>query len=200
MKWAQRFGAVAAMVSWWVFPVPAAMSAGVQALHVPADGSSPALSGGVWYPCAIAPTVMKVGPFDISATRDCPVTGTKLPLIVVSHGRKGSFLGHHDTASALADAGFVVAAISHPGDNAQDGSHSNGLSAFVDRPADIKRLVDYLLGSWSYTGALDPERIGLLASHEAGTRGSSWRVPIRDSAGNPWSMTDASRRWSLRIR
>ena len=46
----------------------------------------------------------------------CPVTGEKLPLIVMSHGRRGWFGGHHDTAAALADAGFVVAALNHPGD------------------------------------------------------------------------------------
>ena len=32
-------------------------------------------------------------------------------LIVMSHGRRGWFGGHHDTAAALADAGFVVTAL-----------------------------------------------------------------------------------------
>ena len=41
----------------------------------------------------------------------------KLPLVVFSHGTAGWFGGHHDTAAALADAGFVVAAINHSGDN-----------------------------------------------------------------------------------
>jgi predicted dienelactone hydrolase len=64
-----------------------------------------------------------------------------MSLIIISHGRRGSFLDHRDTAQALADAGFVVAAISHPGDNARDSRHSDDLSAFVERPADIKRLI-----------------------------------------------------------
>ena len=34
-----------------------------------------------------------------------------LPLVVMSHGTGGSFLGHFDTAMALADAGFVVVAM-----------------------------------------------------------------------------------------
>lgn len=42
------------------------------------------------------------------------VNGDKLPLVVVSHGRGGDSVGLHDTAEALADAGFVVAAINHP--------------------------------------------------------------------------------------
>lgn len=170
---AMRSRTVAAIVLWSIFPVPAAESAGIQALKVPSDGSLPGLSGAVWYPCAITPTVMKVGPFDISATKDCPITGTKMPLIVISHGRRGSFMDNRDTAQALADAGFVVAAISHPGDNAQDSGHSNDndLSAFVERPADIKRLIDYLLGSWSYAAAIDPDRIGLFGFSRGGYTG-----------------------------
>jgi predicted dienelactone hydrolase len=115
--------------------------------------------------------VIKLGPFDISATKDCPITDTKWPLIVISHGRKGTFLDHRDTAQELAEAGFVVAAISHPGDNALDSSYSDDLSAFVERPADIKRLIDYLLGSWSYGAAIDPDRIGLFGFSRGGYAG-----------------------------
>ena len=130
-----------------------------------------ALSGAVWYPCAIAPTDMRIGVYTISASRDCPVIGTKLPLIVISHGRTGHFLGHRDTAQELADAGFVVAAIAHPGDNGQDSSQSNELSVFVQRPADIKRLMDYLVGSWRYASVLDPNRIGLFGFSRGGYTG-----------------------------
>lgn len=171
MNWVTRSSAVASVVLALIFPVPAALAAGIQALRVPSDGSSPALSGAVWYPCALAPTTIKLGPFIVFATKDCPITGTKLPLIVISHGRTGSFLDHRDSAQALADAGFVVAAISHPGDNAQDSSRSNELSVFVERPADIKRLIDYLLGSWSYATIMDSDRLGLFGFSRGGYTG-----------------------------
>jgi predicted dienelactone hydrolase len=41
----------------------------------------------------------------------------------------------------LADAGFIVAAINHPGDTYLEMSRSGDLSAFVERPTDIKRLI-----------------------------------------------------------
>jgi len=47
-------------------------------------------------------------------------SGKNLPLIVISHGHGGSFLGRHDLAEVLADSGFVVAAINHPGDTFSD--------------------------------------------------------------------------------
>lgn len=36
-----------------------------------------------------------------------PISGDKLPLVVVAHGRGGSFVNFHDTAETLADAGFI---------------------------------------------------------------------------------------------
>jgi predicted dienelactone hydrolase len=171
MNWATRSCALASLALGLMLPMKSPSAAGIQALKVPGEGSLPALSGAVWYPCATAPTAMQLGPFPLFAAKDCPVVGTKLPLIVISHGRTGSFLGHRDTAQTLADAGFVVAAISHPGDNAQDSSHSDDLSAFVERPADIKRLVDYLLGSWSQASVIDPTRIGLFGFSRGGYTG-----------------------------
>ena len=164
-------GALASLVLAVALPVEAALAAGIQALNVPAQGSLPPLSGAVWYPCAIAPSPTLVGPFVLSVTKDCPIDGTKLPLVVMSHGRTGSFMGHRDTAQALADAGFVVAAISHPGDNVQDSSRTDELSVFVERPADIRRLIDYLVGSWSHAVVIDPDRIGVFGFSRGGYTG-----------------------------
>jgi predicted dienelactone hydrolase len=97
----------------------------------------------------------------LPGVKDCPVAGNRLPLIVVSHGRRGSFLGHVDTATALADAGFVVAAINHPGDTARDSSRTDEFSVLVERPADMKRLTDFMLGAWKEAAVLDPKRVGL---------------------------------------
>ena len=171
MRWAMRTAAVASVFLGLVLSTAAARAAGIQVLTVPSNDASPAISGAVWYPCATAPATLKLGPYLLSATKDCPVAGTKLPLVVISHGRTGSFLGHRDTAQALADAGFVVAAISHPGDNARDSSRTDELSAFVDRPADIKRLVDYMLGAWSHASVIDADRIGLFGFSRGGYTG-----------------------------
>jgi len=98
-----------------------AKAAGIQLLN-----SDPGLLGAIWYPCTAEPEDVPLG--DLAASpeirltgvKDCPVRGEKLPLVIFSHGRGGWFTMHHDTAEALADAGFVVAAINHPGDNGKD--------------------------------------------------------------------------------
>jgi predicted dienelactone hydrolase len=106
----------------------------------------------------------------VIGTRDCPIVGDKLPLIVVSHGRAGWFGGHHDTAAALADAGLVVAAINHPGDTATDKSRVDDLSVFVERPLEIKRLIDFILGAPD-SGKIDREGIGLFGFSMGGYTG-----------------------------
>lgn len=139
-----------------------ARAAGLWFIEVPADASGVALTGMVWTPCAAPPSEVALGGgVVLPGVKDCPVAGNRLPLIVVSHGRRGSFLGHVDTATALADAGFVVAAINHPGDTARDSSRTDEFSVLVERPADMKRLTDFMLGAWKEAAVLDPKRVGL---------------------------------------
>ena len=153
------------------FTTSPAHAAGFQFIEVPADGPLPALKGGVWYPCAQPTQEVKLGPFVMSVAKDCPVAGDKLPLVVISHGRGGTFVGHSDTAKTLADAGFVVIAINHPGDTALDKSRTNDFSVFVERPADIKRTIDFMLGPWPDAGKIDTGRIGMFGFSRGGYTG-----------------------------
>ena len=137
-----------------------AEAAGFRFIDIPADANGPALTGAVWSPCDQPPQQIRVGPVTIAAARNCPVAGERLPLIVMSHGSGGWFGAHRDTAAALADAGFVVAAVDHPGDNAADRSRIDTLSILVDRPADIRRLTDFMLDAWPEGSKLDRGRIG----------------------------------------
>lgn len=148
-----------------------AHAAGFRFIEVPANADGPILHGAVWTPCASPAGAIVLGPVVIAGTRDCPVVGSGLPLVVVSHGTGGSFLGHHDTAAALADGGFIVAAISHPGDNFQDLSRQGHLSAFSTRPLDMKRLVDYMLSEWPGRSTLDADRIGFFGFSRGGYTG-----------------------------
>jgi len=149
-----------------------ANAAGIQLFN------GPALSGAIWYPCPQAkPVDVPLGElamaadFGLVGVKDCPVTGEKLPLIVFSHGSAGWFGGHHDTAEALADSGFVVAAINHPGDNGKDSSRTDDLSIFKSRPEDIVRLIDFLLQNWKDKAVIDSSRIGLFGFSQGGYTG-----------------------------
>lgn len=135
-------------------------AAGLKFIDVPADEQGPAIAGAVWYPCSAPPGPVTLGRIVVPAVKDCPIDGTKLPLVVMSHGKAGWYGGQHDTATALADAGFVVAAISHPGDSLSDPSRVWDLSILFERPAHIKRLIDYVVGAWPDHARIDAGRIG----------------------------------------
>jgi predicted dienelactone hydrolase len=152
-------------------PAPAA---GIQLLDASPNAG---LAGAIWYPCAERRQSVPLGNLtvqfinSIQGAKDCPVTGTKLPLVIISHGRGGWFAGHDDVAEALVDAGFVVAAINHPGDNGSDSSRSDSLSVLASRPADIIRLLDFMLNEWKDKAAIDPARIGFFGFSLGGYTG-----------------------------
>ena len=147
-------------------------AAGFSTIEIPADAQGPALRAAVWTPCAAPAGEIALDRFTLPGVRDCPVQGDRLPLVVVSHGYGGSFLGHRDTAQALADAGFVVAAVTHSGDNYQlRGSANDSLSALATRTTDIKRLIDYMLGQWPAHARLSVERIGFYGFSRGGYTG-----------------------------
>lgn len=138
-----------------------AVAAGIQLL-----GADPTLAGAIWYPCAAEPRPVPLGRLTMNfidtlpGVKDCPVSGSKLPLVIVAHGRGGWFGGHDDTVRALADAGFVVAAINYVGDNGADRSRSDSLSVIASRPADTIRLLDFMLNDWRDRAVIDPAKIG----------------------------------------
>lgn len=112
---------------------------------------------GVWYPSQGASAHQQLGLYDQDAVIAGPLVGTALPLVVMSHGTGGSFAGHVDTAIALARRGFVVAALTHPGDNWQDQSRA---SSIEDRPAALTALVTFMLDGWQFHRRVNAARIG----------------------------------------
>jgi predicted dienelactone hydrolase len=159
------------LVAVFWFTATLAEAAGVRFFDVPAESTGPSLTGAVWYPCATPPQELKIEDRAILGVKDCEIVGSKLPLIVMSHGRTVWFGSHHDTAAALADAGYIVAAINHPGDNSFDHSRVDDLSVLVERPVDIKRLLDFMLSAWSDAPKIDRERIGLFGFSMGGYTG-----------------------------
>lgn len=145
-----------------------AMAAGLRLIEVASAAGEPPLKAAVWSPCAPAPGEVRIGPFLLPAVRDCPIPDGKYPLVVISHGFAGTYFSHRDTATALADAGFIVVAINHPGDNALDMKRAGDLSALTDRPADIIRLLDYLLAGWGEARSVDADRIGVFGFSRGG--------------------------------
>ena len=146
-------------------PVLAAapLAAGFETLQA-ADGTDKPLEVAIFYPTEVVPQEVDLGPFRLNIARGGAVAGQGLPLIVISHGNGGATLSHHDTAIALAQAGFVVAAVQHTGDNHADQSRA---ASMMDRPRHISRVIDHMLTQWSGKDRIDATRIGVFG-HSSG--------------------------------
>jgi len=86
--------------------------------------------------------------------------------VVISHGTGGAFFSHYDTAIALAEAGFVVAAVTHTADNYRD--RSKAILGLPNRPRHITRVLDYMFSAWSERERLDPDRVGIFGFSAGG--------------------------------
>ncbi|MGY5778481.1 alpha/beta hydrolase family protein [Rhizobium sp. LEGMi135b] len=146
-------------------------AAGFKFIRIPADAHGPEITAAMWAPCMEAPTAIQVGSITLQATPDCPIMGEKLPLIIISHGYGGGSLGHRDTAQALAESGFVVVAINHPHANYADMSQANGMGVLIERPIDIKRTIDFMLGPSPDAASIDPQHIGFYGFSQGGYTG-----------------------------
>ncbi len=84
----------------------------------------------------------------------------KLPVILLSHGTGGSAEQMAWLGTALARAGFVAAAVDHPGNNAVTGYTPEGFALWWERATDLTEVLDGLLADPELGPHLDHDRIG----------------------------------------
>lgn len=95
----------------------------------------------IWYP-----TVKRSGTPETLGLRDAKVKKGRFPLIIYSHGNCGRPTEATYLTMTLASWGFVVAALPHPGNTADDPTClANFFDSGVNRPADTQFVLDQLL-------------------------------------------------------
>jgi len=155
---------VVVTVSAFLAPPALAANVGFEEVDI-ADGAESPLVAGIWYPTDAPTTEHSMGSFTQIVAPHATVEGGRHPLVVMSHGGGGWYGGHYDTALALARAGFVAAAVSHAGDPFDD---QTKVVQLWRRPAQLHRLLDYMLDEWPQRGRLDPTRVGAFGFSNGG--------------------------------
>lgn len=165
MKWFKRIAAALALV---LVVLVVALVAGARRVDHPVgmqmarvETSDGPVAVALWYPTSARPwpTTFVAGQL-LEVAKDGPVKGEGLPLVVLSHGNGGSALGHADLAMALADAGYVVMAPTHAGDNFADPSRQASPALFSQRARQLRATVDFALDGWSGAPSIDANRVG----------------------------------------
>jgi predicted dienelactone hydrolase len=160
-----------------MFRSTAGQAAGIRDIEIPANANQPRIVAALWTPCSTPAREMVIDrdgfPTTIRAVNNCVVTQKKLPLILISHGMFEDRFSHHDTAEALADAGFAVVALNHTEDSSDaiGGKSADDISSFLVRPIDIKRVLDFMLGSPPAGITIDQRRIGFFGFSRGGYTG-----------------------------
>lgn len=141
-----------------------AHAVGFQSLDIPGPAAKP-IALAIWYPSQGTPQARSMGTFSQDVASNGTIEGTGLPLVLISHGTGGYKYSHHDTALALANAGFVVLALTHPGDNYADQSAAVDI---LERPKHIVMALDYMLKEWPQRERIAPSRVGLFGFSSGG--------------------------------
>ena len=156
----------------------------------------------VWYPAGRAPSELQYGPWTIKAARNARELPGSFPLIIISHDSPGTRFSHHGSAEMLAKNGFVIAALTHHGDNMDDMGHLFTLEQIRSRGTQVRAALDTLLSHADTHSFIDPRRIGVVGFGTGGTvalllggarlNGSSWpvycdRAEVDDPYCSPWA-------------
>lgn len=139
-------------------PCLAETAAGVRHLSDVPDGARP-LALSVWYPTGAAPSAVIGGNAvfrGVAAAPEAPLPAGPLPLVVVSHGglRSAADTGAW-LSSSLARAGFLVVEVNAP----RPDTAAAALDEIWQRPQDMSRAVDRMMGDGEWRARIDPDRI-----------------------------------------
>jgi predicted dienelactone hydrolase len=131
---------------------------------------SSTITGLIWYPVsASAPEQAQyIGPagkpnFRAEAVAvGAPLVAqpARLPLILVSHGNGGSSAQMAWLGTALARAGFIAAAIDHPGNTSAGKPTVQGFTEWWFRPPAMSAALDRVLSDPVFGPRIDRDRIG----------------------------------------
>ena len=127
----------------------------------------------LYYPTQAPARDIPMGPFTPRIAFNAEPEASVKGLIILSHGTGGSELGHTSLAQALAENGYLVAALRHPGDNWQDRSllKANPARYFDTRPRQATHVIDAVLRDPKWKDRISSDargpRVGALG-HSAG--------------------------------
>lgn len=168
-----------ALIAIFVFSIPQLLAGApfkvgsAQRAFVPAEpycwrgAKTHALLTTVWYPADSAAIEKPelVGPANApqftvgTAAPGAKAAAGRFPLIVLSHGTGGSALMMGWLGIALAQRGYIAAAVNHPGNNALEDYTPAGFTLWWERTKDLSEVIDHMLADPDFGARIDSQRI-----------------------------------------
>ena len=126
----------------------------------------------IWYPAASQEQVHDYGISKGSVAAGAPVVGTRLPVVLLSHGAMGAAANYSWLAEYLARRGYVVLGVSHFHESPAFGMDSldpRSVSRFDERVKDLNFALDYLIDRSKFAADIDANRISLVGHSSGGS-------------------------------
>ncbi|WP_104401890.1 alpha/beta hydrolase family protein [Vibrio penaeicida] len=126
----------------------------------------------IWYPTRDN-TALKVKVADniafegISVRKNAQIHHEKRPLVMLSHGYRGSWRNLNWLAEYLVDSGYIVAAPDHPGTTTFNPSQEQA-AMWWERPRDISRAIDWMLTDSEFHSVVDRKNIAAIGHSMGG--------------------------------
>ena len=142
-------------------------NAGMQRIMVHSQERGADLDVIVWYPASAVADPVLLGEsvffYGTHAMQNAPISTGRFPLILLSHGAGlgGRAEAMSWIATALAKAGFIVAAPTHPGNTGPDRSAAETMKLWL-RPSDLLETLDAITKSSVFQPHVNADRVGVL--------------------------------------
>lgn len=161
------------------------MFVGVKELKLQDEAHGLSFPALVMYPTQQAPTSHAFGPYVMDVSPDAPVAPGQYPLILVSHGSGGSHLLYRSMTTHLAQHGYIVAMIEHPGNNRVDNQFMGKVENLQYRPRHLRLTADALHKDVSLGRYLQPGQLGVIGHSMGGY------AALALAGGKPWYPPEA---------
>lgn len=126
----------------------------------------------IWYPAASQEKEHNYGISKGNVAAGVSVVGTRLPIVLLSHGAMGAAANYSWLAEYLARRGYVVLGVSHFHESPAFGMDSldpTSVSRFDERVKDLNFALDYLIDRSKFAANLDASRISLVGHSSGGS-------------------------------
>lgn len=163
-KWFRWYGVCVAFVfsCYSVAQADGQFTPGFQTMGIWEQERNLRLDVALWYPVRKSTFDVQYDEWTFSVARGATPVPGKRPLVILSHDTSGSRFTLHFLADALVRCGFVVAALTHVGDNMDNMAHLFSLNQPVGRVLELKALLDVLLKTENTAKMIDATRVAVV--------------------------------------
>jgi predicted dienelactone hydrolase len=137
----------------------------------------------VHYPTVVPSVPTPLGPYTLDVSPDAPLAQGRFPLVMISHGGGGWHVLYRSISTHLAQHGYIVGLVEHPGDNRNDNSKADTHDNLVNRPRHVRLAIDAVCADGAFGIAVLPDRIAMIGHSLGGY------TALAVAGGVPWSKT-----------